>query len=89
MSDCRIPYGTVRDAATGAPIAGAKVTIAFNETTTNANGHYQIDFGCDFVQGSTIVMRAEHPDYAPSQTLTRASFLCTCLFDFHLTRLEH
>lgn len=84
VSNCIVPYGTVRDAGTGAPIAGAKVTIFGRETATDAGGHYQIDFGCNFVQGSTIVMRAEHPQYEPSETLTRASFLCTCRFDFNL-----
>lgn len=86
VSSCIVPYGTVRDATTGRPILGAKVTIHYLETTTDANGRYRLDFGCAPVQGSTITMRAEHPDYEPSQTLTRASFLCTCAWDFLLTR---
>jgi hypothetical protein len=85
VSTCKIPYGTVHDAATGRPIAGAKVTIFYLDTTTDANGRYQLDFGCEYVPGSTIIMRAEHPDYEPSQTLNRASFLCTCAWDFLLT----
>ena len=85
VSNCRVPYGTVRDAVTGRPIAGAKVSIYFHETTTDANGHYQIDFGCDVVQGGTIIMSAEHPAYQKSETLTRASLLCTCAYDFLLT----
>jgi hypothetical protein len=85
VSICKLPYGTVRDAATGRPIAGAKVTIFYLQTVTDANGRYQLDFGCDYVPGSTIIMRAEHPDYEPSQTLNRASFLCTCAWDFLLT----
>jgi hypothetical protein len=85
VSACIIPYGTVRDAVTGLPIAGAKVRIFFRETTTDAAGRYKIDFGCEYVPGSTITMNAEHPDYLPMQTLTRASFLCTCAYDFLLT----
>jgi len=86
VSTCKVPYGTVRDEATGQPIAGAKVTIFYLETITDQNGHYQVDFGCDYVQGSTIIMSAEHPDYERGQTLSRASFLCTCAWDFLLKR---
>jgi hypothetical protein len=85
VSTCIVPYGTVRDAATGRPIPGAKVTIFYLDTTTDANGRYQLDFGCEYVPGSTIRMTAEHPDYQKSETLTRASFLCTCAWDFLLT----
>jgi hypothetical protein len=85
VTRCIIPYGLVRDAATGRPIAGAKVTIFFRETTTDASGRYAVDFGCAPVVGSTIVIRAEHPDYQPSQTLSRASMLCSCSYDFLLT----
>lgn len=86
VSSCIVPYGTVRDASTGRPIMGAKVTIFGRESVTDVNGRYQIDFGCEYVQGSTIIMKAEHPDYETSQTLTRASFLCTCAWDFLLKR---
>jgi len=86
VGSCRLPYGTVRDAETGRAIAGATVSIFSRTTTTDANGHYQIDFGCGAVEGSTIIMSAAHPDYQPAQTLTRASFLCTCAYDFLLTR---
>jgi hypothetical protein len=85
VSACKVQYGTVRDAATGRPIAGAKVTIFYLDTVTDANGRYQLDFGCEYVPGSTIIMSAEHPDYERSQTLNRASFLCTCVWDFLLT----
>jgi Carboxypeptidase regulatory-like domain len=86
FSNCKVPFGTVRDAATGRPIAGAKVTIFARETRTDASGHYQIDFGCAFVQGGTIVWTVEHPDYQTAQITSRASTLCTCAFDFLLER---
>jgi len=86
VSTCRVPYGSVRDSLNGHPIAGAKVTIFNRETLTDSAGYYRIDFGCDFVSGSTIVMRAEHGNYHPSETLTRASGLCTCSYDFLLKR---
>jgi hypothetical protein len=86
VSACKVPYGTVRDASTGRPIAGAKVAIFYLETLTDANGRYRLDFGCEYVPGSTIVMSAEHPEYERSEILSRASFLCTCARDFLLTR---
>lgn len=86
VSACKVQYGTVRDASTGRPIAGAKVTIFYLETLTDANGQYRLDFGCQYVPGSTIRMTAEHPDYHPGEAMTRASFLCTCAMDFLLTR---
>lgn len=85
VSSCRIPYGVVRDAATGAPIAGAKVTIFNHSTTTDANGRYSIDFGCAFVDGGTIVVSVEHPDYVTLLQTSRASAICTCSFDFLMT----
>lgn len=84
-SKCIVQYGTVRNAQTGKPIAGAKVSIFNREVTTSADGTYSIDFGCNgTVQGSTILIQASADGYTPFQVMTRASFLCTCSYDIRL-----
>jgi hypothetical protein len=84
-SRCIVPYGTVRDARTGKPIGGAKVTIFNQETTTAADGTYSIDFGCPgFVLGSTITISAKANGYVDYSIFSRASFLCTCSYDILL-----
>ena len=82
---CIVQYGTVRNARTGGPIAGAKVSIYGREVTTASDGTYSIDFGCDgTVPGSTILIQASADGYVSFSTMTRASFLCTCSFDISL-----
>lgn len=82
---CVVQYGTVRDARTARPVAGAKVTIFGREATTDADGRYSIDFGCSgTVAGSTIVVTVAASGYQSLSTTTRASFLCTCSWDFAL-----
>jgi len=84
---CVRPFGTVTDRDTGAPIAGATVTIWDLSATTGADGRYTIDFGCEPLSGGTIVMSVTHPDYQPHEEYSRASYLCTCPFDFTLVHL--
>lgn len=43
--DCSAIYGKVRDAVSGLPIAGAKVSI-IGQTYTDENGDYALLFGC-------------------------------------------
>jgi hypothetical protein len=82
---CIVQYGTVRNAQTGRPIAGAKVSIFNREVTTSADGSYSIDFGCNgTVEGSTILILASADGYVPFSIMTRASFLCTCSYDIRL-----
>jgi hypothetical protein len=82
---CIVQYGTVRNAQSGRPIAGAKVSIYGREVTTGAAGTYTIDFGCaGYVPGSTILIQASADGYVSFSTTTRASFLCTCSFDTSL-----
>ena len=85
-SACVRPYGVVRDASTGRPIAGAKVELWFQSVTTGADGAWQFEFNCEGVAGSTIIFRITAPGYRSMETLSRASFLCTCAMDVALVR---
>lgn len=86
VTRCLIPYGTVRDSVTGRPIAGVRVTLFGRESITDGEGRYRLDFGCAPVPGSTIILRAEHPDYETFESLMRASGLCSCSHDIVLVR---
>ena len=44
--NCVSRYGTIANARTGRPIAGATVSLASQQTTTDADGWYRIDLGC-------------------------------------------
>jgi hypothetical protein len=62
---CAARYGTVIDAVTRQPIAGARVSRA-RTAETDAHGYYRIDIGCDpkadWGFGTTIVS-VQHPAY--------------------------
>ena len=62
---CAARYGTVIDAVTRQPIAGAIVARA-GTAVTDASGYYRIDIGCDpradWGFGTTIVS-VQHPAY--------------------------
>jgi hypothetical protein len=49
--NCSVTYGFVTDAATGAPLAGAVVSLTGRRATTSSRGWYLIDFGCDLPIG--------------------------------------
>ena len=60
-------YGTVRDAETGAPIEGARVSsMRGADVLSAADGTYAID---GVVVGQENRVRAEHPDYVASAEL--------------------
>ena len=44
---CRTWYGTIVDASTGSPIAGADISFAGVNAQSLAAGTYRIDLGCD------------------------------------------
>lgn len=81
--DCVLYYGTVRDSATGQPIAGATVSFT-GSTSTGSDGSYRIDLGCPaptttgfprFGSG-TIFMTVSGPGYLSRQPyLTRLEFI--------------
>jgi hypothetical protein len=49
---CRTWYGTIVDASTGSPIAGADISLAGVQAQSLAAGTYRIDLGCDVNNGS-------------------------------------
>jgi hypothetical protein len=49
---CRTRYGTIVDAQTGSPIAGAEIVLAGVHAQSLAAGSYRIDLGCDANNGS-------------------------------------
>lgn len=62
---CAGRYGTVIDAVTRQPIAGARVTRA-GSAVTDSDGRYMINIGCetrDWGFGTTIIS-VQHPQYA-------------------------
>jgi hypothetical protein len=81
--DCVLFYGTVRDAATGAPVAGATVTLT-TTARTGSDGSYRLDLGCPtpnpngfppFGTG-TVFMIVTSPGYATRQPFgTRREFI--------------
>ena len=58
-----IRYGTIVDAATGRPIAGARISASGKSTVSGADGSYFLDWGCSNPAGArnTVV---EHAAYA-------------------------
>ena len=67
---CVARYGTVADALTLRPIAGANVTLSGTTVVTGASGWYRIDLGCPsngLVGFNTTFVSVSHPDY-PSRS---------------------
>lgn len=54
--NCSAAYGFVTDAATGAPLAAARVSVAARGATTSPKGWYLIDFGCDLPIGGNTTL---------------------------------
>jgi len=63
---CISRYGTLVDARTLRPIAGATVYLAGNEVVSGFDGWYRLDFGCPSTRqsGNTTYMVITHPNYA-------------------------
>ena len=62
---CIARYGSITDATTGMPIAGAVVSLAGQTATTGTDGWYRIDFGCptSAPSGGTTFFYVSHPGY--------------------------
>jgi hypothetical protein len=62
---CATRYGTIADAGTGRPIAGAAVSLLGVNATTGADGTYRLDFGCRgyFAFTGTIGMSVSRVGY--------------------------
>ena len=50
---CRAWYGTVVEAFTGTPVAGAQIQLGGRQAETDDAGTYRFDLGCDANNGST------------------------------------
>jgi len=63
---CIARYGTLADARTLRPIAGATVYLAGNEAVSGLDGWYRLDFGCPPARqsGNTTYMAITHPNYS-------------------------
>lgn len=74
-SRCVARYGTLADARTLKPVAGASVSLAGVTTTSGPDGWYRIDLGCPStgtIGFNTTFLYVTHPDYAPrSQIMGR------------------
>jgi len=66
---CISRYGTLADARTFRPVAGATVSVGGGTTISGADGWYRIDLGCPAMNfpGGTTFMYVTHPNYAPRQ----------------------
>ena len=65
-ASCVSRFGTVTDAETSRPVAGATVTVVNGTAVTGSDGWYRIDLGCSGPIGSgTTFMHVTHPKYVP------------------------
>lgn len=64
---CISRYGTIADARTQQPVAGATVSLNGHEATTGADGWYRLDLGCpaEDLSFSTTFINVTHPGHAP------------------------
>jgi hypothetical protein len=62
---CAVRYGTIADARTGQPVAGATVSLTGVTAVTAADGSYRLDFGCrgPFAFAGTIDMLVNRAGY--------------------------
>jgi hypothetical protein len=63
---CVARYGVVADSQTRRPIAGARVTLAGQTVSTDADGWYRVDLGCPangLIGFNTTFISFAHPDY--------------------------
>jgi hypothetical protein len=62
---CAVRYGTIADATTGRPIAGAAVSLVGVMATSGSDGSYRLDFGCrgPFAFSGTIMMSVSRAGY--------------------------
>jgi hypothetical protein len=67
---CVSRYGSLFDAGTLLPVAGATVAIFEDTTLSGADGWYRLDLGCPAegtIGFNTTFMSVTHPSYAPLQ----------------------
>ena len=61
---CVARYGTIADARTLRPVAGAAVVVGGGSAVTDVDGWYRIDLGCSGSIGfNTAILTVAHTDY--------------------------
>ncbi|OLC42250.1 MAG: hypothetical protein AUH43_23075 [Acidobacteria bacterium 13_1_40CM_65_14] len=85
---CVSRYGTLVDARTLRPVAGATVSLTGSKTTSGADGWYRIDLGCPTSNpvGGTTEMTVEHPSYVPRSVIVGRGVVGVTRRDLDLER---
>jgi len=87
--DCASRYGTVTDARTARPIAGATLSVAGASATSGADGWYRIDLGCPASTGfGTTLISVTHPDYSSTQRVVGRGVQGVSRLDLELEKRE-
>jgi hypothetical protein len=60
-------YGTIADARTRRPVAGAAITLGGSTTTSGIDGWYRIDLHCGSPGFNTAFIYVAHPSFSPLQ----------------------
>ncbi|OFW03246.1 MAG: hypothetical protein A3H96_19285 [Acidobacteria bacterium RIFCSPLOWO2_02_FULL_67_36] len=84
---CISRYGTLVDARTLQPVAGATVSVAGVTTTSGQDGWYRIDLGCPSegtIGFNTTFLYVTHPNYAPSSQVVGRGVQGVSRLDLHL-----
>lgn len=86
---CISRYGTIADAETLVPVAGATVALGGSRTTSGIDGWYRIDLGCPSRPGfNTAFIYVTHPNYAQRQQVVGRGIHGVRRLDLALERRE-
>jgi hypothetical protein len=86
---CISRYGTLFDARTLRPVAGATVTLVGRTTLSGSDGWYRIDVGCPPMPqpgGNTTDLNVTHPNYTPRSAPVGRGVRGVSRLDLDLTR---
>ena len=87
---CISRYGSLADARTLRPVAGATVAIGSATAISGADGWYRLDLGCPAMSfpGGTTFMSVTHQDYAPRQQVVGRGVQGVSRLDVDLERRD-
>ena len=87
---CISRYGSLADARTLRPVAGATVALGAATAVSGADGWYRLDFGCPAMSfpGGTTFMSVTHQDYAPRQQVVGRGVQGVSRLDVDLERRD-
>ncbi len=84
---CIARYGTIIDAVTFRPVAGASVTYGGVTALTGPDGWYRLDHSCaGSILGGTTGIRVTHPEYAEAFQITGRGLNSITRIDLDLRR---